>query len=107
MIDPKTFQTDQDTPIYKVITLSIRENEKWPTHEMFGWYHTEENAKEAVACNSCNMQDLAFNYAMISRSYEGAYGLRDEELQWYKWNYTDEKWETCKRPEACRNLMFV
>lgn len=96
-----------DKPIYKVITLSIHEEEQWPTHELFGWYHELEDAMKAVDCNSCDMQDCAFNYAMISRSYEGGYGLRDEEIQWYKWNYTDEKWETCERPEDCNGLMFV
>ena len=96
-----------EQPIYKIITLSIRENEKWPTHEMFGWYHTEHEAREAIACNSCDMQDCAFNYVLLSRSFPGGYGLRDEELQWYKWNYTDREWETCERPEACNNLMFV
>ena len=96
-----------EQPIYKIITLSIREDEKWPAHEMFGWYHTEEKAREAVACNSCDMQDCAFNYAMISRSYEGGYGLRDEELAWFKWNRDKRVWESCERPEACNNLMFV
>lgn len=62
---------------------------------------------KAVDCNSCDMQDCSFNYAMISRSYEGGYGLRDEEVQWYEWNYTDEKWEVCGRPEDCNGLMFV
>lgn len=97
-----------DKPIYKVITLSISEDsKKWPTHELFGWYHTEKKARDAVVCNSCDMQDQSFNYVMISRSYSGAYGLNDEELQWYKWNDTDEKWEVCERPEACKNLIFV
>jgi hypothetical protein len=96
-----------EKPIYKVITLSIREDRKWPTHEMFGWYHELEDAMEAVDCNSCDMQDHAFNYALVSRSYEGGYGLRDEEIQWYKWNYTEEKWEICERPEACNGLMFA
>lgn len=95
-----------DAPIYKVITLSIRKG-LHPSHEMFGWYHKLEDAIKTVDCNSCDMQDHAFNYALISRSYEGAYGLRDEELQWYKWNYTNEKWEICERPEACNGLMFA
>ena len=96
-----------DTPIYKVITLSIREGEQWPSHEMFGWYHDLGTAIAAVVTNALDMQDHAFNYALISRSYEGGYGLRDKEIRWFKWNYTDEKWEVCERPEACSGLMFV
>ena len=84
-------------PIYKVITLNIRKD-SYPSHEMFGWYHHFNEAALAVKKNSCDMQDNAFNYALISRSYPGAYGLNDEEIQWYKWNYTDEKWEKCERP---------
>lgn len=96
-----------DKPIYKIFTLYISEDAKWPTREMFGWYHTEEKAREAVACNSCDMQDCAFNYALISRSYQGGYGLRDEELAWFKWNRDKRTWESCERPEACKNLMFA
>ena len=96
-----------DQPIYKIFTLNIREDTKWPTREMFGWYHTEDKAREAVACNACDMQDHAFNYALISRSYQGGYGLRDEELAWFKWNRDKQVWETCERPETCKNLMFV
>lgn len=94
-------------PIYKVITLSIREGEILPSHEMFGWYHHLGAAALAVEQNALDMQDHAFNYALVSASYEGGYGLRDEEIQWYEWNYTDEKWETCERPKACDGLMFV
>ena len=98
---------EENAPIYKVITLSIREGERLPSHEMFGWYYRVYDAYKAVETNACDMQDHAFNYALVSASYEGGYGLRDEELQWYKWNYTDEKWETCERPDACDGLMFV
>ena len=93
-------------PIYKILTFSISQGQvqSW---EMFGWYHHLGAAAIAVDNNACDMQDHAFNHALVSRSYEGAYGLNDEEIQWYKWNYTDKKWEMCERPEACNNLMFV
>lgn len=97
---------ENSEPIYKVITLSIRKG-SYPSHEMFGWYHHLGAALWAVEQNALDMQDYTFNYALVSRSYEGGYGLRDEELQWYKWNYTDKKWETCERPDACDGLMFV
>ena len=87
-------------PIYKVLTFSIRHG-KVLSWEMFGWYHHLGAAALAVEKNSCDMQDCAFNYALVSRSYEGAYGLNDEEIQWYKWNYMDEKWEMCECPETC------
>ena len=95
-----------DKPIYKVITLSIC-NDSYPSHEMFGWYHEFGAAALAVEQNALDMQDHAFNYVLISRSYQGGYGLNDEEIQWYKWNYIDEKWEKCERPETCNNLTFI
>jgi hypothetical protein len=95
-----------DKPIYKVITLNIC-NDLYPIHEMFGWYHELDAAAFAVEQNALDMQDHAFNYVLISRSYQGGYGLNDEELQWYKWNCTDEKWEKCERPETCANLTFI
>ena len=110
MANPKTFITDQGAPIYKVITLSIHGNsplQREVSHEMFGWYHHLGAAALAVEQNALDMQDHAFNYALVSRSYQGGYGLSDEEIQWYKWNYTDEKWEMCERPNACDGLMFV
>lgn len=97
---------DNDKPIYKVITLSIYKG-SYQNHEMFGWYHELDSAALAVEQNVLDMQDRAFNYALISRSYQGGYGLNDEEIQWYKWNYTEEKWEACERPDACKNLIFV
>lgn len=101
---------ENNAPIYKVITLSIHGNsplKREVSHEMFGWYHHLGAAALAVEQNALDMQDHAFNYALISRSYQGGYGLNDEEIQWYKWNYTDEKWEMCERPNACDGLMFV
>lgn len=102
----KYYFNHRNMPIYKVITLSIREDER-PSHEMFGWYHNCSDAVWAVVNNALDMQDHAFNYALVSRSYQGGYGLNDEELQWYKWNYTDEKWEKCERPDVCDDLKFV
>lgn len=96
-----------DTPIYKVFTLDIREDEKWPHYEMFGWYHELDRAIAAVETNDYDMQDCAFNYALVSRSYQGGYGLRDEEIRWFKWNYTDKKWEECERPKECDRLSFA
>ena len=94
-----------EQPIYKIITLTIDNNHI--NHELFGWYHTKEDALKSVECNSCDMQDQIFNYVLVSRSYPGGYGICDEELAWFEWNHTDEKWETCERPEACDGLKFV
>lgn len=98
--------TKMSEPIYKVLTFSIREG-KVQTWEMFGWYHHLGAAAIAVDKNACDMQDHAFNYAMVSRSYEGAYGLNDEEIQWFKWNYIDEQWEVCERPSECDHYFFA
>lgn len=95
-----------ENPIYKVITLVIR-GTAVVSHEMFGWYRHLGAAALAVEQNALDMQDHTFNYALVSRSYEGGYGLNDEEIQWFKWNYTDKKWEMCERPKACDGLMFV
>lgn len=93
-------------PIYKVITLSIKPGERI-IHEMFGWYHHGQDAINAVNFNSCDMQDHAFNYVLISCSYEGAYGLDDEELRWYTWDYDKKQWLECERPEACSIYHFT
>lgn len=95
-----------DKPIYKIHTFEIFKG-RLHSHEMFGWYHDLESATLAVENNECNMQAHEFNYAMISRSYEGCYGLRDMDLQWYTWNYTDHKWEKCECPEACNKQIFA
>ena len=96
-----------DQPIYKVITLSIREDEQWPGHELFGWYHNMNDAYKAVETNACDMQDCAFNYVLVSKSYQGGYGLRDHECAWYKWDYEEKKWKVCGRPEICHGMQFV
>lgn len=89
-----------DAPIYKVITLVIRGTVVL-SREMFGWYHHEQDAINAVDFNSCDMQDNTYNYALVSRSYEGAYGLDDEELRWYEWDFSKKQWFECECPEAC------
>lgn len=93
-------------PIYKIHTFEIFKKQLH-SHEVFGWYHNLDSAILAVETNACDMQDRMFNYAMISCSYEGGYGLRDMDLQWYTWNYTNGKWEMCERPKACDGLMFA
>lgn len=97
--------------IYKVITLDIR-SDKWYdfSSEMAAWYHTLEDAIRCVETNACDIQDCAYNYAMISSSEEGCYGLQDKELYWYKWDRESEKWFQIsleERPKACDSCLIV
>lgn len=93
--------------IYKVITLDVR-SDKWYdfSSEMAAWYYYLEDAISCIENNNCDIQDHAYNYAFISSSREGCYGLYDEELFWYKWNKDQEKWiqiSLDERPVACDN----
>lgn len=97
--------------IYKVITLNIR-SDKWYdfSSEMAAWYHTLDDAIKCVETDACDIQDCAYNYAMISSSEEGCYGLYDKELYWYKWNEDSEKWiqiSLDERPKACDSCLIV
>lgn len=78
-------------PIYKVITVAVR-NDKF-TCEMFGWYHKKRHAYKAIEYNVYDMTDGGvFNYACVLKSYQGAYGLNDEEVAWYMWLDGKECW---------------
>ena len=97
--------------IYKVITLDIR-SDKWMdfSSEMSAWYYLLEDAISCVENNACDIQDHAYNYALISSSREGCYGLYDKELYWYKWNKDQEKWiqiSLDERPVACNQLHII
>lgn len=97
--------------IYKVITLDIR-SDKWMdfSSEMSAWYYLLDDAISCVETNACDIQDHAYNYALISSSREGCYGLYDEELFWYKWNKDQEKWiqiSLDERPKACDSCHIV
>ena len=97
--------------IYKVITLDIR-SDKWYdfSSEMVAWYHNLEDAIKCVETNACDIQDCAYNYAMISSSEEGCYGFNDEELYWYRWNKEPYKWVQIslnERPKACEQLHII
>lgn len=97
--------------IYKVITLDIR-SDKWMdfSSEMSAWYYLLDDAISCVETNACDIQDHAYNYALISSSREGCYGLYDEELYWYKWNKDSEKWVQIsldERPKACGSCHIV
>lgn len=97
--------------IYKVITLNVR-SDKWYdfSSELAAWYYYLEDAISCVENNACDIQDHAYNYALISSSREGCYGLDDKELYWYKWNKEQEKWIQIpleERPECCNNLLIT
>ena len=97
-------------PIYKIHVFHIR-SDNWHdfSHEMCAWYHKEKIARRAVLINACDIQDCAFNYAMISKSYQGCYGLNDVELAWFRWNKDKNHWEEIsldQRPKACANLLI-
>lgn len=81
-------------PIYKVLTLRVKDTE--PGHfnrEMFGWYHKKRHACKAIEYNVYDMTDgRIFNYACVLKSYQGAYGLNDEEVAWYMWLDGKECW---------------
>ena len=98
-----------DQPIYKVITLDIGEvgTGRVNSYEMFGWYHSLFDAYKAVENNVCDMQDHEFNYVLVSKSYQGGYGLCDHECAWYKWDYKERKWKVCDRPDVCRGMHFA
>lgn len=96
-------------PIYKVFTLNMFDIEKGKfCSELFGWYKQQKHACNVVKNNVFDMQDGGlFNYAVVVRSYQGAYALNDEIIQWYRWNYTIGEWEMCECPKSCNNLMFI
>lgn len=97
--------------IYKVITLDVR-SDKWYdfSSEMAAWYHSLDKAIFCVETNNCDIQDHTYNYALISSSKEGCYGLYDEELYWFKWNKSLDKWEQIdldQRPKACKQIHII
>lgn len=96
-------------PIYKVFTLNIFDIEKGNFYsELFGWYRQRKHACNVVENNVFDMQDGGlFNYAVVVRSYQGAYALNDEILQWYKWNYDIGVWEPCEQPDTSKNLILI
>lgn len=98
----------RNKPIYKVYVLDVR-SDNWADFdtELCAWYHKETSAKKTVLNNACDIQDNAFNYAMISKSFQGCYGLNDTELYWFKWNSDERKWEEIsldQRPKACNQF---
>lgn len=97
--------------IYKVITLDVK-SDKWYdfSSEMAAWYHSLDKAIFCVETNNCDIQDQVYNYALISSSKEGCYGLYDEELYWFKWNKSLDKWEQIdldQRPKACKQIHII
>lgn len=93
--------------IYKVITVEVNSDAFGDfSSELFSWYPTKKKAMRAIAMNAADMQDACYTHVLLSKSYPGAYGLHDKELQWYKWE--DGRWvPTCVRPTACCNFFIT
>ena len=94
----------QSEKIFKVFTLDVFSEEPGGFNaEMCGWYPNIIQAIKAVHRNECDIQDGIFNYAMISKSLPGMYGLEDEEVYWYKWNSETKHWDLLygDKPSAC------
>lgn len=98
-------------PIYKIHVFDIR-SDTWSdfSHEICAWFHKEKDARKTILINACDIQDHAYNYAMISKSYQGCYGLNDTELAWFKWNKEKDCWEEIsldQRPKACEHFQIA
>ena len=93
--------------IYKVITVEVNSDAMGDfSSELFSWYPTKKKAMRAITRNAADMQDACYTHVLLSKSYPGAYGLHDQELQWYKWE--DGHWvPTCVRPTACCNFFIT
>lgn len=93
--------------IYKVITIEVESDAFGDfSSELFSWYPTKKKAMRAIEMNAGDMQDACYTHVLLSKSYPGAYGLHDQELQWYKWE--DGHWvPTCVRPTACCNFFIT
>ena len=93
--------------IYKVITIEVESDVMGDfSSELFSWYSTKKKAMRAIEMNAGDMQDACYTHVLLSKSYPGAYGLHDQELQWYKWE-DGHGVPTCVRPTACCNFFIT
>lgn len=100
-----------DPCIYKVFVLDVYGDQPGEfMHEMCAWYMSYTDARRCVDDNVGDIQDHAFNYAMISRSRPGLYGTADEELDWFQWDADKREWvlvDMSERPSACAGFLLA
>jgi hypothetical protein len=89
-----------------------------PTHSRtWCFYHTKDEAIEAVKRNAGDMQELLYMYAVVEPYGPNSFSLTDDQTVWFKWEYSEEeanaplnhrdrgKWVQCPRPPETKNIV--
>ncbi len=63
----------------------------------FGYYTDLEIAKKAVSENRCNIEERYYRYCVIE-SYSPGIHSDSNEIQWYVFNLSEDKWKETNRP---------
>jgi hypothetical protein len=67
----------------------------------FGWFHTLEEAIEAVESNRGSMQESLYEWIVIETMDAGIHPIALNEV-WYRFNFAktqeDRRWVKCRKP---------
>jgi hypothetical protein len=104
-----TFQghPEENAPsIFLVVSVGVDEDLNYKDKRCWGWYSTEEAAREAVKRNAADMHETIYAYAVIERVSSGI-PPDTEDIQWFQWTddpesvspYGPYNWKECDAPE--------
>jgi hypothetical protein len=91
-------------PIYLITSL---EGDSCPSRKRcWGWYSTEEAAREAVRRNAADMYETIYVYVVIEKVFSGVIP-EISVVQWFKWSEDPESaspygffgWKECPAPK--------
>jgi hypothetical protein len=70
------------------------------TNRCWGWYSNLKLAKQHIKDNITDIaEDGSFNYAVIEEVPMGILPLETKEIQWYKYNIKNNKYQECEKPK--------
>ena len=71
----------------------------------FGYYKTFEEADQAVKCNSCDINETIYDFAVIEFIEDGLHSICLEDNRWfYMFNYIFGIYERIEEPEEVKHF---
>ncbi len=73
-------------------------------HHTFGYYLSEEEARDAARRNVGSMHECLYEWLVIEKIAPGIFAM-GEVVQWYQWSYGGVQWVECDAPAWSRGIV--
>lgn len=78
--------------MYFITGVTELSNEMVASTRCFGYFSKLEDAEFALENNVCDMWETIYHYMVVEKIEEGIHSI-SEEIDWYKYNENEDKFE--------------